>query len=167
MKLQVLAAIVVTAAAAVSVRGADLSSSFDSLSAANAATLRFATISLSELQAYAPSDEIDWAEADQTDFLPALPRPAVATPVRRTALVTNDGLKEVLTSRQDVDNVRVRSRYHASGEIGASYGFTTGGRYSAESEAGYIIGGVGNDKLQITAGATYQNTTTHLPRFGR
>lgn len=75
------------------------------------------------------------------------------------ALVSNDSSKEV------AEPYEVKSRYHVSGEIGAAYGFSTG-KYGAESEAGYIIGTVGNDKFEITAGSSYESTTYHVPRFG-
>jgi hypothetical protein len=138
----------------------ETSGSFDSLSSPNTETLRFPAVSFSDLQAYAPSDKTDWIAAQNVDFAP-LPRPARATPVRRMALITNDGSKEIL----EQPPVSVRSRYHVSGEIGAAYGVSVG-KYNAESEGGYIVGGVGDDKMQITAGASYENTTFHVPRFG-
>jgi hypothetical protein len=30
-----------------------------------------------------------------------------------------------------------------------------------------MIGTVGNDKVQFTAGAAYEKTSGHVPRFGR
>jgi hypothetical protein len=124
--------------------------------------MRFSAVSLSDLQAYAPSDKTDWIDGQALAFS-ALPRPAIAArvPARRMALISKDSSKEI------TEPFPVQSRYHVSGEVGAAYGVSTG-KYGAESESGYIIGGVGNDKVQITAGASYENTTFHVPsRFGR
>jgi hypothetical protein len=133
-----------------------------SLSAANVDTLRFPAVSFADLQAYAPSENTDWIDHQAMTFSP-LPRPVVTAPVRRMALITRDSSKEMA---QPQPQLQVKSRYHVSGEVGALYGVSTG-KYGAESEAGYIIGGVGNDRVQFTAGVSYENTTFHLPRAGR
>lgn len=142
------------------IRAADVSGPLDSLSAANTEELRFSAVSLSDLQEYAPSDKSEWIDGQKLGFSP-LPRPAIAAsvPARRMALISNDTSKEVS------EPFAVQSRYHVSGEMGATYGFSTG-KYSAETEAGYIVGTVGNDKFEITAGTSYENTTYHVPRFG-
>jgi hypothetical protein len=141
-------------------KAADVSAPLDSLSAANTEQLRFSAVSFSDIQEYAPSDRTDWIDGQQLGFSP-LPRPAIATsaPARRVALISNDSSKEI------AEPFAVKSRYHVSGEIGAAYGVSTG-KYGAESEGGYIIGTVGNDKFEITAGTSYENTTFHVPRFG-
>jgi len=144
-------------------RAAEVSGPLDSLSAANTEQLRFPSVSLSDLQEYAPSDRSDWIDGQRVAFSP-LPRPAVAarTPARRMGLVTSDSSKELAE-----ESFPVKSRYHVSGEMGAAYGVSIGnGKYGAESESGYIIGAVGNDKVQITAGASYDNTTFRVPRYG-
>jgi hypothetical protein len=146
--------------APLAIRAADVSAPLDSLSATNVEELRFSAVSLSDLQEYAPSDKTDWVDGRDIAFSP-LPQPAVraSAPVRRMAMITNDPSKEMPA------NFPVQSRYHVSGEMGAAYGVSTG-KYGAESETGYIVGTVGNDKVQITAGASYENTTFHVPRFG-
>jgi hypothetical protein len=57
------------------------------------------------------------------------------------------------------------SRYYSSGEIGLSYGMSTGKSDYVEKQA-YMIGTVGNDKFQITAGASYQESNGRIPRQG-
>jgi len=57
-------------------------------------------------------------------------------------------------------------RTYAGGEMGVFYG-KSGGKYGREDKATYIIGGVGNDKFNITAGAFYQESSGHAPRVGR
>jgi hypothetical protein len=163
MKESLLVALGVVTISSFAVRAAEVSSPFDSLSATNTSELRLATVSFSDLQEYASSDRSDWIDGQRFEVTP-LPHPAVAAPIRRMALMTNDGSKEVLDSSYPMS---VQSRYHVGGEMGASYGFSTG-KYGGESEAGYIVGGVGNDKFQITAGASYENSNFRVPsRFGR
>lgn len=163
MKRVLSVAIGIMSLGTLAMKAADASRPLDSLSAANAEELRFAAVSLSDLQEYAPSDKTDWIGGQGIVFSP-LPHPAIAAPVpaRRMALMTNDSSKEIAE-----ESFPVKSHYHVSGEMGAAYGFSTG-KYGAESESGYIIGSVGNDKFQITAGSSYENTTFHVPpRFGR
>jgi hypothetical protein len=57
------------------------------------------------------------------------------------------------------------SRYYSSGEIGLSYGMSTGKSDYVEKQA-YMIGTVGTDKFQITAGVSYQESTWRIPRQG-
>jgi hypothetical protein len=60
------------------------------------------------------------------------------------------------------------SSLYYGGEIGAYYGTTTGGKYSRSDFGSYIVGTVGNEHVQITAGASYQESNEQLPRrFGR
>jgi hypothetical protein len=57
------------------------------------------------------------------------------------------------------------SRYYSAGEIGLSYGMSTRKSDYVEKQA-YMIGTVGNDKFQITAGVSYQESTWRIPRQG-
>lgn len=63
-------------------------------------------------------------------------------------------------------DLRLRRDYNFGGEAGIFYG-KSGGRYGREDFESYIVGTVGNDKVQITAGASYQETTIHAPRLQR
>ena len=53
---------------------------------------------------------------------------------------------------------------YSSGEIGAYYG-RSGGKYGSEVMGSYIVGTVGNDKFQITAGASYEEWSGRVPRW--
>jgi outer membrane receptor protein involved in Fe transport len=53
-------------------------------------------------------------------------------------------------------------RISAGGEIGVFYG-RSDGKYEREDFQTYIIGGVGNDKVQITAGAAYRESSGSIP----
>ena len=68
---------------------------------------------------------------------------------------------------EDSDAYDLRSsRVYAGGEVGFSYGKSTG-KYGGEAMQAYIIGTVGNDKVQITAGAAYEESELRFPRRGR
>lgn len=54
-------------------------------------------------------------------------------------------------------------RYYSGGEAGVFFG-KSGGKYGREDFQSYIIGGVGNDKFNITAGASYEESRGHIPR---
>ena len=54
-------------------------------------------------------------------------------------------------------------RFTGSGEVGFFYG-RSDGKYGREDFQAYIIGGVGNDKVQITAGAAYTESSGRVPR---
>lgn len=55
----------------------------------------------------------------------------------------------------------LRSSVWTSGEAGFLYGRSAGGKYSFDTEQGYIFGTVGNDHIQISAGAAYQQWNAH------
>jgi outer membrane receptor protein involved in Fe transport len=55
------------------------------------------------------------------------------------------------------------NRYYSGGEIGLFYGR---GEHGREEKQAYMIGGVGDDKFQITAGAAYQESRGYFLRSG-
>ena len=57
------------------------------------------------------------------------------------------------------------NRMTSGGEVGVFYG-KSGGKYGREDMSAHIIGGVGNDKFQITAGAAYHESSGRRPRYG-
>lgn len=61
-----------------------------------------------------------------------------------------------------VVNLRTRT-FDYGGEVGFMYGRSTG-KYGREDYSTYIIGGVGNEKFNITAGAYYHESTWRAPR---
>jgi outer membrane receptor protein involved in Fe transport len=64
-----------------------------------------------------------------------------------------------------VVNLRL-NRIHTGGEVGFFYG-KSGGQYGHEDMQAYIIGGVGNEKFQITVGAAHQESSGRFPHRGR
>jgi hypothetical protein len=122
------------------------------------------SLSLSDGQRFSFSGEVaspfsfNWMESTPPDFLPAL---STTVPPRATAtrVYPKDSSKEIVDMRKaDLFD-------YAHGEIGFLYGRSTG-KFSGDVEQGYFIGEVGNDKVHITAGAFYENSSGRFPRFG-
>ncbi len=55
---------------------------------------------------------------------------------------------------------------YVTGEVGFMYGRSSG-KFGGEYKQGYIIGEVGNDKIHISAGASYEEWNGRVPRWGR
>ena len=55
-------------------------------------------------------------------------------------------------------------RFNYGGEIGFSYGSSTGGKYGREDFSSHIIGGIGNDRFNVTAGVFYHESNLRIPR---
>ena len=64
-----------------------------------------------------------------------------------------------------VVNMRL-NRDFAGGEFGVFYG-KSGGKFGREEKQVYILGSVGNEKFQITAGAAYEESSGHVLRLDR
>ena len=61
----------------------------------------------------------------------------------------------------------LRPGYYVTGEVGFAYGRYTG-KFGGDYKDAYILGTVGNDKLQITVGASYEDwNNNHNVRPGR
>ena len=78
--------------------------------------------------------------------------------------------RSVPTSSKDKDSsdypLDLRPGYYVTGEVGFVYGRATG-KFGGDYKEGYIIGEVGNDKIHITAGASYEDWNGRTPRLGR
>jgi outer membrane receptor protein involved in Fe transport len=64
-----------------------------------------------------------------------------------------------------VVNLRL-NRDYSGGEMGVFYGRSSG-KFGREDKQTYILGGVGDDKFHITAGAAYEESSGRVPRLGR
>ncbi len=63
---------------------------------------------------------------------------------------------------EGVLNMRLNRNY-ASGEVGFAYGKSTG-KFGGTDKQAYILGTVGNDKIQINVGASYEEFNGRVPR---
>jgi hypothetical protein len=55
---------------------------------------------------------------------------------------------------------------YVTGEVGFMYGRSSG-KFGGEYMEGYIFGEVGNDRIHISAGASYEEWNGRVPRWGR
>jgi hypothetical protein len=62
--------------------------------------------------------------------------------------------------------MRDPDRFYFSGQMGFLYG-TSSGKYGRTDFQSYIFGTVGTDKFSITAGVLHQESSGHVPRWGR
>jgi hypothetical protein len=66
---------------------------------------------------------------------------------------------------REVTTLRLNPEYW-SGEVGVFYGRSSG-KFGRDDFGSYIVGGVGNDKFQITVGASYEESSGRVPRWVR
>ncbi len=89
-------------------------------------------------------------------FLPVAFMTAVQVPRSNAYPVSGkDGPMGVVDSRL--------SGVYVGGEVGVFYG-SSSGKFGGNDFQTYIEGTVGNDKLQITAGAAYEQSNVRIPR---
>src|ERR1700730_1242129 len=132
----------------------------------NSSDLPFSWLALSDTQAFSFSGAVvpplllSWVETTSPVDV-VLPTIIVKPPPGTTAYAArlDDSSKEV------VDVQRSHS-YYAGGEMGALYGRSSG-KFGREVEEGYIVGGVGDDKFNITVGAAWEHSNGRVPRFSR
>ena len=55
---------------------------------------------------------------------------------------------------------------YVTGEVGFMYGRSSG-KFGGEYKEGYIFGEVGNERIHISAGASYEEWNGRVPRWGR
>ena len=55
---------------------------------------------------------------------------------------------------------------YVTGEVGFLYGRSSG-KFGGEYKEGYIFGEVGNERIHISAGASYEEGNGRVPRWGR
>ena len=60
----------------------------------------------------------------------------------------------------------LRPNYYVTGEVGFLYGRSTG-KFGGDYKEGYILGEVGNEKMQISVGAAFEDWNGRVPRWGR
>ncbi|HEY0368867.1 MAG TPA: hypothetical protein VGC85_04675 [Chthoniobacterales bacterium] len=86
----------------------------------------------------------------------------VTVAAKRTRVVPDESKEVPVGLIDNRDKV-----WDVSGEVGFFYGASVGGggrRASIERKGGYVLGAIGNDKVQITGGVSYEETNF---RFGR
>lgn len=116
----------------------------------------FAALSLSNTGRFSYGSLPDWA-SDPILALPDLPLDTPRRPVSRRTLAD---------SPKDLPELKQSMFDYVTGEVGFLYGSSTG-HHRSTTEQGYITGAAGNDRFQITVGASYENWSGHGPRYSR
>jgi hypothetical protein len=89
-------------------------------------------------------------------FLPF--SPAMESPRASRAATSVKDSSDRLFDRPNFDYV--------TGEVGFLYGHSSG-KFGGDYLQGYIFGEVGNDRIHISAGASYEEWNGRVPRWGR
>lgn len=134
-------------------------------SALNSNSLLLPSLALSDAESFSFPLVFAWVAPEPAEPSVDLPAITVKGPHRIAAASVVAPAEGPDVSKEVV---KVRRPYfdYATGEIGAFYG-SSSGKFGREVESGYILGEVGNDKLQISAGVSYEHSTGRAPRFGR
>src|SRR5437016_5527032 len=127
----------------------------------NSSPPRFPSLTLSNGGFFSFSSSLSWVEPAPPDFLPGLPAAAPQRPIATSAVArARDSSKEA------IDVQRTGLFDYAGGEVGFLYGRSTG-KFGGDYKQAYIIGEVGDEKFHISAGASYEESSWRVPRFGR
>jgi hypothetical protein len=111
------------------------------------------------------SSQFGWVDIQTAEIFPVVSvRPAKTQKTNTARLAANDG-----TDAKDSTGEMVSpplNSYYSGGEIGLFYGHSSG-KFGRDDFGSYIVGGVGNDKLHITVGAFYDESSGRFPRWVR
>jgi len=86
-----------------------------------------------------------------------------------SAAMKSPGVSLPATSAKDSSDRLFDLRPHfdyVTGEVGFMYGHSSG-KFGGDYLDGYIFGEVGNDRIHISAGASYEEWNGRVPRWGR
>ena len=107
--------------------------------------------------------EFGWVDIPAADVFPVL-RVQAAKTQKAARVAAKDGKDAKDSSGEMVTSPL--NPYYYGGEMGAFYGHSSG-KFGRDDFGSYIVGGVGNDKLQITVGASYEESSGRFPRWER
>jgi hypothetical protein len=135
------------------------------------------SLALSDAHAFPFSSSFAWMEAAPNNFLPNwkpdnwdnglnMAQTAPQRRARSSSSAPNGDSKDFDSSGASVELHKNLFDY-VHGEVGFLYGHSAGGRNSASTESAFINATTGNDKVQISVGAFYENTNFDLQRRGR
>jgi hypothetical protein len=105
------------------------------------------------------------------DFSPSggysAPTGVVSPPTNKARSASDPGPQNFVPDGKDLPDLleAPSNQIYYGGEIGFMYGQWTG-KGSGDYMQSYILGGVGNDKFQITAGASYEQSSGRDLKFG-
>lgn len=134
----------------------------------NNSPVRTPSLALSDAHLFTFPTGFAWMEPTRSDFLPALPTVAGQSQSTRNvsySMALSDASKDSPKETKDLAQRNLLDSVH--GEVGFFYGRSSGGRFSGDTEGGYVIGEVGDDKVHISVGASYENSNFSFSRRGR
>ena len=122
-------------------------------------TFSFAALSLGDPERFSLTGPLNWMTApDVFAGSPIAPGPSA----RRTS--TPRSVSDYGNNK--VADLQPRVFDYVSGEVGVLYG-RSAGKHGGDFSEGYIIGEVGNDRIQFRAGASYQEWNGRGSRYSR
>lgn len=107
--------------------------------------------------------QFGWMDLPSADIFPVVYVQA-ARPQKTAHLAAKDG-KDAKDSSGEVISSPLNPYYYG-GEIGAFYGHSSG-KFGRDDFGSYITGTVGSDKLQISVGASSEESSGRFPRWAR
>ncbi len=134
----------------------------DSFSDLNNREVQLPSLALASAESFAFPDTIASAafEWKSSESIVDVPLPAViVTAPRRIATVATVSPKDVQS--EPITELHKPIFDYAHGEIGVMFGMSASNRFSGDFESGYLTGTVGNEHLQISAGASYEHSDFH------
>ena len=111
------------------------------------------------------SAQFGWVDIQSADIFPVIVVKAAKTQKANGGrLAAKDG-KDAKDSSDEMVTSPLNP-YHYGGEMGAFYGHSSG-KFGRDDFGSYIVGGVGNENLQINVGASYEESSGRIPRWAR
>jgi hypothetical protein len=129
----------------------------DSFSDLNNREAQLVSLTLANTESFAFPDAITpatfaWNSSIVDVALPKL----VVRPTQRVAAVSAISPKDVQS--EPISELRKPLFDYAHGEVGVMFGMSASDHFRGDFEAGYLTGTVGNEHLQISAGASYERS---------
>jgi hypothetical protein len=120
--------------------------------------LRLPTVTLGDQNRFSFATAFNWHTP--VNYLPTFNPDAPKRVAPSTAKDDN------LVSLESVPEIRTTSPIYVGGEIGFTYGRSTG-KYGYEYEQGYILGEIGNEWFRLTVGASHERLSGNGWRYSR
>ena len=110
--------------------------------------------------------EIGMASLDLFPVAYLPPSPSGAVTARRASSTVDSSSRNFGTDGKDLPGAMMSlpDQFYYGGEVGVMYGLWTG-KGGGDLMQSYIMGTVGNDKLQISVGAEYDESSGHSARY--
>lgn len=108
--------------------------------------------------------EFGWVDIVPSDIFPVVfvtPQKSHTTNTKRVAQTDPKDAKDAPDELMTPVN-----SYYVGGEVGFMYGHSSG-KWGRDEFGSYIVGGVGDDKFNITVGASSEQSTGRIPRWAR